>query len=294
MAASRTARPRQTTALATGLVIALACSLAVLGVGPSQGATHSTGFKQPFLGARRYVALAPVQIAGPRQLHRRLGKVAAHRIALAIGLHPRDAFSRRQYQEFIHGRGHGARPVPTRVIDASVKILTNTRGRPLYADVNGHLTPTVLASYGLFVNHRGRLESLANKRAPTRQANNFIKPTGYLTQWCEQNHARHTLVALYRSAYTIEVAYGLVSQRTSDLAQLVPNNLRGVSTEVGMSMAPTIWLTNFALLYVLHPALAAKLPNRWAPVPPDVAAAMHASSTGQVSYAKYASELVNG
>jgi hypothetical protein len=82
-----------------------------------------------------------------------------------------------------------------------------------------------------------------------------------------------------------------VSQKEADTAQLVTNTKGGVTTQVGMSMAPTIWLTNFALLYVLRPALAAKLPARWAPIPADVAAALENSATGQVPYAKYASEL---
>ncbi len=58
-----------------------------------------------------------------------------------------------------------------------------------------------------------------------------------------------------------------------------------------MSMAPSIWLVNFILLYVLNPALAADMPAYWAPIPTTVANAILASPSGQVPYADYASYL---
>jgi hypothetical protein len=54
---------------------------------------------------------------------------------------------------------------------------------------------------------------------------------------------------------------------------------------------PTIWIVNFALLYVLKPSLAAQMPKRWAPIPARVVYALDASPTGQVRYSKYASQL---
>jgi len=56
-------------------------------------------------------------------------------------------------------------------------------------------------------------------------------------------------------------------------------------------MAPSIWLTNFALLYVLNPEVAAAMPAYWAPIPSDVAEAIVASPNGQVPFCTYASSL---
>jgi hypothetical protein len=58
-----------------------------------------------------------------------------------------------------------------------------------------------------------------------------------------------------------------------------------------MSMVPSIWLVNFALLYILNPSVAASMPGAWAPIPSNVADAILASPTGQVPYSDYASNL---
>jgi hypothetical protein len=55
-----------------------------------------------------------------------------------------------------------------------------------------------------------------------------------------------------------------------------------------MSMAPSIWLVNFALIYTVNPRLAAAMPAAWAPIPPVVARALLASPTGQVPYLRFA------
>jgi len=109
--------------------------------------------------------------------------------------------------------------------------------------------------------------------------------------WARANHATASIVTLYRSAYTLEAVYGLISQQISGAAQLVPNEKDRVRSEVGMSMAPSIWLVNFALLYTLNPAVAAEMPAQWTPIPTAVADAISASPTGQVPYSKYASDL---
>ncbi|MFI2217024.1 hypothetical protein ACH47B_08875 [Rhodococcus sp. NPDC019627] len=175
------------------------------------------------------------------------------------------------------------------VIEACARILTNTNGRPLYSDIDGHPTPSVLASYGLYVNTSGLLESPANADAPTRQVNSLIAPGGYVGTWLRNNGATHTLIALYRSAYTVQAIYGFASQQMSGAAQLVTNTKGGVRSEVGMSMAPPLWIVNFALLYILNPSLAAAMPAHWAPIPPAVADAVRASPTGQVPFRGYAS-----
>ena len=79
---------------------------------------------------------------------------------------------------------------PAKLVDESVRILTNTTGTPLYVKIDSKLTPTVLGSYGLMVNTAGLLQSPANSAAPTRQVNSVIKPGGYMGTWMRQNGAR--------------------------------------------------------------------------------------------------------
>ena len=222
-------------------------------------------------------------------MNRAIGRRMAAKIARSLRLRRADTFTKKQYLKFVSGRGIGGNAADARLVDASIRILTNTTGRPLYSLVNGVITPSVLASYGLFVNVKGLLESPANADAPTRKVNAVIAPGGYLGRWCWANGAISSLLMLYRSAYTVEAIYGFASQQQSGTAQLVTNTKAGVKKEVGMSMAPAIWLTNFALIYTLNPALAADMPARWAPIPATVAKAILASPTGQVPYSKYAS-----
>ena len=257
--------------------------------GPARHATSRTGFSSPFSGTPRYEHLAPKKVKNASQLNRAIGRRTAAKIAKNLRLRKADTFTKKQYLEFVSGRGVGGNAADARLVDASIRILTNTTGRPLYSVVKGVITPSVLASYGLFVNVNGLLESPANADAPTRKVNAVIAPGGYLGRWCWANGATSSLLMLYRSAYTVEAIYGFASQQQSGTAQLVTNTKRGVSKKVGMSMAPAIWLTNFALIYTLNPALAADMPARWAPIPATVANAIRASPTGQIPYSKYAS-----
>jgi hypothetical protein len=250
-----------------------------------------TGFSRPYAGSPKYEYLTPTQVGSSDQLHLPIGQREADRIAHRIGLNKAHAFTEEQYIEFITGKGVGGDPDQAKLIDASVRIFTNTVGRPLYSNVNGRITPTVLASYGLFVNEDGLLESLANEDAPTRKVNEALVPGGYVNTWCRNNGAAKTLEMLYRSAYTVEVVFGNESQQLGGTAELVPNDKGGVDSWVGMSMAPCIWLVNFALLYILNPTVAASMPAAWASIPSNVAAAILASPTGQVPYSDYASSL---
>ena len=247
------------------------------------------------LGFRARSQERPLRIPGPQGNHQRKSAqpadrtTAGHEIARKVGLRKADTFTEQQYLEFISGEGVGGNRADAKLVDESVLILTNTTGRPLYSVVDGVLTPSVLASYGLFVNANGLLESPANADAPTRLVNAVIAPGGYMGKWCRANGATRSLIQLYRSAYTVETLYGFVAQQRSGAAQLVTNTKRGVSTEVGMSMAPALWLVNFTLLYTLNPALAADMPAYWAPIPQAVANAILASPTGQVPYSEFAS-----
>ncbi|WP_439956364.1 hypothetical protein [Nocardia nova] len=91
-----------------------------------------------------------------------------------------------------------------------------------------------------------------------------------------------SLVALDRSAHTVRAAYESVAQQISGAHQLVTNTGGNTSTVVGMSMAPPLWIVNFALIYILNPASAAAMPSYWAPIPGPVVDAMKARPTGQV------------
>ena len=260
--------------------------------GASAPANAETGFPFPSSGAPKYEALAPTEITSPAQLNQPLGQAAADKLAIAIGLNKNDVFTAKQYAEFITATGPNPVPVASaKLVDQSVLILTNTVGHPLVYNDNGHVTASVLASYGVFVNTQGYLESPANAEAPTRLVNQVITPGGDLSIWCKANGATKSLAMLYRSAYTLETVYGFIAQKTAipNAAQLITNNKGGVRTEVGMSMGPALWMVNFALIYTLNPTLAANMPAYWAPIPPTVAKAILASPTGQVKYSNYAS-----
>jgi hypothetical protein len=256
-----------------------------------EAANGTTGFTQPFAGPSKYEPYAPAEATRPGQVNRRLGVVAADRIAHMLGLNETDAFSPAQYALFISGKGYGGDPSQAKLVDESVRILTNTTGNPLYAKVNGKVTRIVLGSYGLLVNTHGLLESPANIHAPTRQVNSVIEPGGYMPTWCRNNNAQRSLRMLYRSAYTAEAVYGNEAQQQSGAAQLAPNQKGPLGTIVGMSMAPALWIVNFALIWTLNPSLAANMPARWAPIPANVALAIAESRTGLVPYSKYESSF---
>ncbi|MFI7188367.1 hypothetical protein ACIBQ0_01415 [Nocardia nova] len=268
-------------------IVSLGVSQTVMGEPVAN--TADTGFSVPFSGARGYEQVAPTQMSSPDQLNQPLGEAAADRIAAQSGLDRADALTDQQYQDLSSGGGVGGNRDAANVINACVDILANTVGRPLYSDVGGQHRPSTLASYGLYVNPSGMLESPANADAPTRQVNTLIAPGGYVGNWLRDNGATRSLVALYRSAYPVQAAYGFVAQQISGAAQLVTNTEGDTSTVVGMSMAPPLWIVNFALIYISRPASAAAMPASWAPIPGPVVDAMKASPTGQVPFGEYAS-----
>lgn len=73
-----------------------------------------------------------------------------------------NASHRRRWPVRVSSTSHSASRDAAEVIEACARILTNTNGRPLYSDIDGQPTPSVLASYGLYVNTSGLLESPAN------------------------------------------------------------------------------------------------------------------------------------
>ena len=173
--------------------------------------------------------------------------------------------------------------------DRSVQIFINTTGNPLRSDVDGVPTETVLASYGLFVNERRPVDEPGQPDRTDADRKPVVARNGYINTWFLANQATRSLIQLYRSAYLVEALYGNRAQHISDPWQLVTNTKNGASTTVGMSMAPALWLTNFALLYTLKPSIAAQMPAYWTPIPTAVANAIRATKTGFVPYGPYAS-----
>ena len=294
MAAAPSGSRKRRFRAATAVVLAGLLTVAgtqIVGAEVAARRTSDTGFSFPFAGLHRYEYLAPTQATHPSQINEKIGQQRADEIARKIGLKKEKTLTEEQSLLFISGGGIGGIPQAAELADRSVQIFTNTTGRPLYSDVDGVRTPSVLASYGLFVNKAGLLQSLAHKGAPTRIANILLEPGGYINRWFLANGARSSLIQLYRSAYLVEAIYGNFAQQWSSNAQLVTNNKGGTRTQVGMSMAPALWVTNFALLYTLKPELAALMPAYWTPIPETVANAIHSSRAGLVPYGEYQSEF---
>lgn len=263
------------------------CTALLAGCGTTYLAERETGFAQPYLGTPRYAELAPKQATEAAQINQPLGREAADSIAAAIGMDVAKAFTPEQYQLFMSVGGVGGQQQPVDLVKQAVAILSNTTGSPLDVTIDGERSSVVLGSYGLYVDTQGNLMSAANAAAPTRQVNEVLKPDGYLTQWCSDNGLDSALVALYASPFTREAAYSVLAQKEGGTAQLVTHEASSGDSRVGMPMAPSIWITNFALMYMLSPDLAAKLPAYWAPIPNDVAEAIANSPNGQVPYAEW-------
>lgn len=100
--------------------------------------TRNTGFVQPYAGTPKYLQYAPTEATSARQINRPIGAKAADRIARKLGLDKAHAFTAKQYALFISGKGVGGVKQDAQLVDASVRIFTNTTGRPS--------TPTSTAS----------------------------------------------------------------------------------------------------------------------------------------------------
>lgn len=264
-----------------------------------------TGFSKPFAGVAKYERFAPTKVSAQRQVNRPLGQKRADRLARALGFDKSKSLTKKQYALYISGRGVGGGTrdgkVAATLSELSVRYLTNTTATRLYRRIDGVKTRILLGSYGLIVDKDGMLESPANDTSPVRQINWVLAPKpvcrwiappdgipcGYMGTWMRKNGARDTLKALYRSAYTREAPYGAKSQGQTEPHELVPNDQDGVQSIVGMSMAPSIWIVNFLLIYALNPNEAANMPARWTPIPTTAADAILGSPTGQVPYADY-------
>lgn len=254
-------------------------------------AKEDRGFIGGAAGVKYLEKYAPPRLTSNRQLNQPLGQAKADDIATALGLDKNLCFTEQQYLTFITGQGAdgSGNPEDAKLVDESVKLLTNTCGNPLIRIIDGKVTKIILGSYGLIVNEEGMLESPANADAPTRKVNEVIQPGGYLSTWCKANGAEASLSMLYSSAYTLQLPYAIAAQHEATVAELVPYLDCSNSSVTGMSMAPSIWQVNFCLIYTLNPKLAAKMPSYWAPIPKNVVKALENSPNGQVAFSDYSS-----
>lgn len=269
----------------------LASSLLLTGCAGSMAAYLETGFDEPYVGTPRFAGLSAKQATTADQVNAPLGREAADRIAAELGLDESRALTQQQYQLFMSGGGAGGEADPVALVKDSAAILTNSNANPMRATIGGESMDVVLGSYGLYVDPEGKLMSAANAAAPTRQVNAVLKPDGYLTQWCEANGLMGVLEALYESAFTREAVYGVLSQKEAGTAQIVLHHDGWETSYVGMPMVPSIWITNFALIYMLSPDLAAQMPAYWEPIPEDLARALKASPDGTVPYSEWRAVL---
>jgi hypothetical protein len=255
------------------------------------------GFVGPTAGARRFAQYGPTQVTSPDQLNQPIGQEKADEIARALGLDRSKCFTEEQYLAFISGNGANGSgdPQQAALVDESVNLLTNSTVNPLNRDINGTPTQIYLGSYGLAVSKDGVwLDSLANEAEPTRRVNEVIAPRGYMDTWAKANGATASLDMLRKSAYTIQLPYGIVAQQVNGSAQLAVYRDGFSSAVVGLSMTPPLWEVNFCLIYMLNPRLAANMPAQWNQIPAEVVTAFLMRSElglelGRVRFSDYAS-----
>jgi hypothetical protein len=270
--------------------------------GRAGGATISipearNGFVGAAAGAQRFAQYAPTQVASPDQLNQPIGQAKADEIAKALGLDKSKCFTEEQYLAFISGNGANGSgdPQQAALVDESVNLLTNSTVNPLNRTINGTPTQIYLGSYGLAVSKDGVwLDSLANEAEPTRRVNEVIAPRGYMDTWAKANGATASLDMLRKSAYTIQLPYGIVAQQVNGSAQLAVYRDGFSSAVVGLSMTPPLWEVNFCLIYMLNPRLAANMPAQWNQIPAEVVTAFLMRSElglelGRVRFSDYAS-----
>lgn len=273
------------------LICLVASALLLTGCTGRLAAYAETGFEEPYVGTARFAHLAAPQATTTEQVNAPLGREEADRIAAELGLDASRALTQQQYQLFMSGGGVGGEAGPVALVKESAAILTNSRVSPMQVTVYGESIDVVLGSYGLYVDPQGNLMSAANADAPTRQVNDVLKPDGYLTKWCQANGLMGVLEGLYASAFTREAIYGVLSQKEAGTAQIVLHHDGWETSYVGIPMVPSIWITNFALIYMLSPDLAAQMPAYWQPLPDALAQALRSSPNGQVPYSEWRAVL---
>ena len=287
--------------------VVLLTGMSIVGSQTAGGLTprqdNSTGFALPDSGTPGLAYLSAPKTVDPDKLSQPIGEALADEIATGMGFSKTDSLTNQQYLEFVSGGGVGGDQARAVLLGQSVGLFINNYGFPLYTTVNGRTKTYALSSFGLIVDPKGKLQSLANESSPSKAVNQDLAPgpNGYMGVWCRANGCQHSIDQLYLSAYTAEVIFGNEAQKNQKPVQLVTNTKDGSTAYVGMSMSPSIWLVNFILLYTLNPKFGAQMPSLWTPIPADIAAALEAdvddvrpaAEQGKVDFSSYESQLPN-
>lgn len=312
------------------LAAAALCTLPVVQATSASAAPAplDTGFNPTNSGVVKYLPFAPTEAANARQLNAPLTQREADRLATIFGFDKDKAFSKKQYAQYIAGKGtipkgytKSEAAKAAQLTRLSVTYLTNTTGNTYTRIINGEKVSINLGSYGLIVDGDGMLRVPANcpdpasadfaDCSPVRQINWVLAPDaiceypdlaktppagvpcGYMGAWMRKNKAKDTLKELYSSAYVREAPFASKSQDAAGIPQLINNTKSGGATvQVGVPVAPAMWITNYLLVYALNPQKAAQFPAYWAAIPDEVAAALADAErypNGQVPYADYMS-----
>lgn len=100
------------------------------------------GFIAGAAGVKYLEKYAPSRFTSNHQLNKPLGEAKADKIAKSLGLNKNLCFTEQQYLTFITGQGvdGSGNPEDAKLVDESVKLLTNTCGNPLIRIINDKLT----------------------------------------------------------------------------------------------------------------------------------------------------------
>ncbi len=103
--------------------------------------------------------------------------------ARKLGLNKRHALTAKQFRLFVSGKGMGGMPAPARLVDESVRILTNPTGTPLYGNINGKVTP-IVHRCGCFTGRPSALKSpMATRRRSSRASPSSSLATKMPARW---------------------------------------------------------------------------------------------------------------
>lgn len=311
-------------AVAAGAVASLV--FAAVGGATSASAAPApldTGFTPTNAGVVKYQPYAPTEAARAGQVNAPLTQEEADRLARIFGFDKSKAFSKKQYAALMSAKGkpsgytQAEANMAAKLARQSVRwYMTNTTGNTYTRIIDGEKVTVNVGSYGLIVSEDGMLKVPANcpdptsadfsECSPVRLVNWLLVPKplcddpdaakkppagvpcGYMGDWMRSNGARDTLKELYGSAYVDQEPYASTSQEEGGIPQLIyVTRADGTTAEVGVPVAPAMWILNFVLVYMLSPEAARFMPAYWAAIPEDVVTALEESENGQVPYSEF-------